>query len=349
MRKQLSFIGSFIRLLRCRHTAVRCRRWRHPHKSGKSTWALSSARSETVRTAANGTAKSWHTWATRRPPSPPPAHRASCRVSACFQRWLSAPLTKRSPLTNQARCTRLRAPKAARLSATQPPDWLGQQGGPSAQHRQSVSVAANWLPVARDLIAREQGRGIHVVLHELVGTTTSPTATPVTHPPATPVNSTRRRQSASSAVAVVVAAATLPIRDSTSTTGCPADGRTRSAGRHTAGSQVFVRHQVQALRMASSWHGGHDPYARCGVSTVCRDQIQRVLLCKRPIWWAMFYSGGVAARRPRALLVAQFAAQDFAHRGLWQLGAELDHLGLLVAGEVGGNRHAPASVSAGLS
>src|SRR6478735_3158714 len=45
--------------------------------------------------------------------------------------------------------------------------------------------------------------------------------------------------------------------------------------------------------------------------------------------------------RPRAsnawflLLVAQLAAQDFSDRRLGQLGAELDHLGLLVAGEVG--------------
>ena len=36
-----------------------------------------------------------------------------------------------------------------------------------------------------------------------------------------------------------------------------------------------------------------------------------------------------------SLLVAQFAAQDFAYGGLGQLGAELDHLGLLVAREVG--------------
>src|SRR4030095_5709847 len=33
------------------------------------------------------------------------------------------------------------------------------------------------------------------------------------------------------------------------------------------------------------------------------------------------------------LLVAQLAAQDFSDRRLGQLGAELDHLGLLVAGE----------------
>ena len=36
-----------------------------------------------------------------------------------------------------------------------------------------------------------------------------------------------------------------------------------------------------------------------------------------------------------SLLVAQLAAQDFAHGGLGQFGAELDHLGLFVAREVG--------------
>src|SRR3954466_13041801 len=37
---------------------------------------------------------------------------------------------------------------------------------------------------------------------------------------------------------------------------------------------------------------------------------------------------------PRLFLVSEFASQDLAHRRLRQLGAELHHLGLLVAGEV---------------
>jgi hypothetical protein len=57
---------------------------------------------------------------------------------------------------------------------------------------------------------------------------------------------------------------------------------------------------------------------------------------ERP-WWPLGIVGAKNARRPAigSLLVAQLAAQDLAHRGLGQLGAELDHLGLLVAGQVG--------------
>ena len=44
--------------------------------------------------------------------------------------------------------------------------------------------------------------------------------------------------------------------------------------------------------------------------------------------------GDARRRRGVLLLVPQFAPQDLAHRRLGQFGAELDHLGLLVAGEV---------------
>src|SRR6218665_2621223 len=53
-------------------------------------------------------------------------------------------------------------------------------------------------------------------------------------------------------------------------------------------------------------------------------------------WWAALLDGAVALNAAipgggNSMLVAQLAPQDLAHRRLGQFGAELDHLGLLVA------------------
>ena len=61
---------------------------------------------------------------------------------------------------------------------------------------------------------------------------------------------------------------------------------------------------------------------RAGTRPVLPELLQRMISGKRISRLGLF-------------LVAQFAPQDLADRRLGQVGAELDHLGLLVAGQVG--------------
>src|SRR5690606_37250472 len=129
-----------------------------------------------------------------------------------------------------------------------------------------------------------------------LATTTSPTFSPGPMPPATPVMTMALAPKRSISSAVVVAAAALPMPESTATTAWP------------------CRCPRQKLRPATS--------VRCSSGSSAST--------------ASSSSGSalISASVMRAgSLVAQLAAQDLAHRRLGQLGAELDHARLLVAGE----------------
>ncbi|MNS50897.1 hypothetical protein D3C72_835560 [compost metagenome] len=88
-----------------------------------------------------------------------------------------------------------------------------------------------------------------------VATTTSPTFTPGANPPATPVNTIARTPKRSSSTVAVTAAATLPMRDSTATTGWPCrwpTQKSRPATRTRCSSGMRARSALSSSCMAAT-------------------------------------------------------------------------------------------------
>ena len=143
----------------------------------KSTCAASSARSETVRTTANGRPKSKHTWARAAP--------SISTASASGRRRRSASLspavaTKRSPLSTRPACTcGASMPKAASrrgvealagVAAAALQGGVEHGAGGLGQRRRHRRIGGEAVgAVERHLVPREERRGVHVVLQQRLG------------------------------------------------------------------------------------------------------------------------------------------------------------------------------------